>query len=493
MSGAALPFADRIAAFSAGWPRAGRFQVSNPADGTVLAEVPDLGRDETRAAIAAAEGAFPAWAARTAKDRCAILRRWHALILERQEWLAALLTLEQGKPLAEARAEILYGASFIEWFAEESRRVYGDVIPTHAQDKRLLVLKQPVGVVAAITPWNFPNAMVTRKAAPALAAGCTIVLKPAEETPLSAIALHGLALEAGMPEGVMSVITSNRPVEVGAALTGSEAVRKLSFTGSTEVGKLLMRQCGDTLKKLSLELGGNAPFIVFDDADLDAAVAGAVAAKFRNAGQTCVSANRIIVQAGIRDEFARRFHAAVAELRVGDGMSSAAEVGPLINAAAVDKVEKLLADAVARGATVVLGGARHARGTNFFQPTVLTGVTPAMDIARQEVFGPVASLLSFESEQEAVRIANDTRYGLVAYFYARDLNRVWRVAEALESGMVVLNSPNFSSEATPFGGVKESGIGREGSKYGLDGYVEIKFLCLGGIVPAGRPAFPPAA
>jgi succinate-semialdehyde dehydrogenase/glutarate-semialdehyde dehydrogenase len=488
-----VPFAERIQAYRAAHARNVDFAVANPATGELLAEVPDLGRAETLQAIGAAERAFPAWSARTAKDRCAILRRWHDAILANQGELAQLLTLEQGKPLAEARAEILYGASFVEWFAEEARRAYGDVIPTHAKDKRLLVLKQPVGVVGAITPWNFPNAMVTRKAAPALAAGCTIVLKPAEETPLSAIALQSLALEAGIPPGVMNTITSNRPAEVGAALTGSETVRKLSFTGSTEVGRLLMRQCGATLKKLSLELGGNAPFIVFDDADMDAAVSGAVAAKFRNAGQTCVSANRILVQAGIHDEFVQRLRRSVEALAVGDGMDAGTAVGPLINAAAVDKVERLVADALGRGAALATGGARHDCGGHFYRPTVLTGVTAAMAIAQQEVFGPVAPVLSFATEQDAVRIANDTRYGLVAYFYARDLNRVWRVAEALESGMVVLNSASFSSEATPFGGIKQSGFGREGSKYGLDDYVEIKFVCLGGMEPWPRPDQPPGA
>jgi succinate-semialdehyde dehydrogenase/glutarate-semialdehyde dehydrogenase len=493
MSARSLPLAALIGAYGARHVRAARFAVANPATGNTVAEVPDLGRDETLQAVAAAEREFPVWAARTAKDRCAVLRRWHDLILAHREELAELLTLEQGKPLTEARAEIGYGASFVEWFAEEGRRVYGDVIPTHAPDKRLLVLKQPVGVVGAITPWNFPVAMVTRKAAPALAAGCTLVLKPAEETPLCALALLALALEAGVPKGTLEVVTSSRPAEIGAALTGSEVVRKLSFTGSTEVGKLLMRQCGDTLKKISLELGGNAPFIVFDDSDLDVAVAGAVAAKFRNAGQTCVSANRILVQAGIHDEFARRFCTAVAGLAVGDGMEPGTDVGPLISAGAVDKVERLVADAVSRGAVIAAGGARHGRGGHFYRPTVLTGVTSGMSIAQQEVFGPVAPLLSFRDERDAVRMANDTRYGLVAYFYARGLNRVWRVAEGLECGMVVLNSPTFSSEATPFGGVKESGFGREGSKYGLDDYVEIKFLCLGGMDSRPGPGPLPAA
>jgi succinate-semialdehyde dehydrogenase/glutarate-semialdehyde dehydrogenase len=473
--------AGHISAWRARHAGAPGFPVRNPANGEVLAEVPDLGAGETRRSIEAAAAAMPAWTARTAKERAAVLRAWHALILHHHEDLARLLTLEQGKPLTEARGEVLYGAAFIEWFAEEGKRIYGDVIPTHQANKRLLVLKQPVGVVGAITPWNFPSAMISRKAAPALAAGCTVVLKPAEETPLSAIALCALALEAGVPEGVVNLVTSNRPAEVGAALTASETVRKISFTGSTEVGKLLMRQCGDTIKKLSLELGGNAPFIVFDDADLEAAVAGAVAAKFRNSGQTCVSANRILVQSTVMKPFAERFAAAVRALAVGDGLDAVTAVGPLINRAAVEKVESLVRDAVLNGAHIECGGARHARGGNFYEPTILTGVRPELAINRHEVFGPVAPLVAFDDEQEAIRIANDTRYGLVTYFYARELGRVWRVAEALEAGMVVLNDAWFSSEATPFGGVKESGIGREGSKYGIDDYVEIKYFCLGGI------------
>ncbi len=478
---AALPFAEAIGQFRAAHAAAATFTVRNPATGARLADVPDLGRMEAGHAIDLARKAFTGWAARTAKERCALLRGWHRLILDRQEELARLLTLEQGKPLAEARAEILYGLTFIEWFAEEARRVYGDIIPTHAADKRLLVLKQPVGVVGAITPWNFPNAMVTRKVAPALAAGCTIVLKPAEETPLSAIALHALALEAGIPAGVVNLVTTSRPGDIGEVLTASHDVRKLSFTGSTEVGRLLMRQCADTIKKLSLELGGNAPFIVFDDADMDAAVAGAIAAKFRNSGQTCVSANRILVQSRVYAAFAERFRSAVATLEVGDGMAPGTGVGPLINAAAVDKVERLVRDAVARGAKIVQGGARHALGGNFYQPTVLTDVRPDMAITGQEIFGPVAPLMVFDTDREAIHLANDTRYGLVSYFYAQDMSRIWRVAEALECGIVVLNSATFSSEATPFGGVKESGIGREGSKYGLDEYVEIKYFCMGGL------------
>lgn len=457
------------------------FPVFNPANGVRIAEVPDQGSEETRQAIQAARAAFPAWAALTAKERAKLLRRWHDLILAHQEELAILLTLEQGKPLAEARGEIAYGASFVEWFAEEGKRVYGDVIPTHAPDKRLLVLKQPIGVVGAVTPWNFPNAMITRKAAPALAAGCTIVLKPAEDTPLSALALALLAQRAGIPDGVLNVVTTSRPAEVAETLTASEDVRKMSFTGSTRVGKLLMRQCADTVKKLSLELGGNAPLIVFEDADLEVAVRCAVLAKYRNSGQTCVCPNRILVQSSVMEEFAGKFAAAVRGLAVGDGMNPKTVIGPLINQAAVAKVEGLVRGAVSKGARVVLGGSKHELGGNFYEPTVLTGVTTEMDIAHAEIFGPVATLFAFDTEENAIRLANDTPYGLVAYFFARDFGRIWRVSEALECGMVVLNEASFSSEATPFGGMKESGIGREGSRYGLDEYVEIKYVCLGGL------------
>jgi succinate-semialdehyde dehydrogenase/glutarate-semialdehyde dehydrogenase len=460
--------------------------VRNPSDGALLAYVPDMGREETRHAIEAAKGALPAWSARTARQRAQILRDWYNLILAHHDELARLLTLEQGKPLAEARSEILYGAAFVEWFAEEGKRLYGDVVPTPAPDKRLLVLKQPIGVVGAITPWNFPNAMVTRKIAPALAAGCTIVLKPAEDTPLSALALGELARRAGVPEGVVSIVTSSRARDVAEVLTSSPDVRKLSFTGSTQVGKMLMRQCSDTLKKLSLELGGNAPLIVFEDADLDAAVAGAIVSKFRNAGQTCVCANRILVHASVMQVFAAKFATAVAALRVGDGLQEGTTIGPLINEAAVSKVESLVREAVHGGAHTVAGGSRHANGGNFFSPTVLAGVTPDMAIAREEIFGPVAPLYAFETEAEALRIANDTPYGLAAYFYTRDLSRAFRVAEALEYGMVGLNEVTISNEAAPFGGVKESGIGREGSKYGLDDYVEIKYFCLGGLSSAAR-------
>ncbi|AMO37212.1 NADP-dependent succinate-semialdehyde dehydrogenase [Thauera humireducens] len=458
-----------------------RFDVLNPANGGVLASVPDMGAAETRRAIEAAAAALPAWRARTAKERAAILRKWFELIMAHQEDLAVLMTSEQGKPLAEARGEVAYGASFIEWFAEEGKRVYGDVIPAHGADKRILVLKEPIGVVAAITPWNFPIAMITRKAGPALAAGCTMVIKPAEDTPLCALALAELAERAGLPKGVLNIVTTMKAAEVGGELTANPIVRKLSFTGSTEVGKLLMRQSADTVKKVALELGGNAPFIVFDDADLDAAVAGAMASKYRNAGQTCVCANRLLVQDGIYDAFAARLAEAVAKLKVGPGLSGDVQQGPLINADAVAKVEELLGDAVAKGAKIVCGGKRHALGGTFFEPTIVTGLTPAMRIAREEIFGPVAPLFRFHTEDEAIRMANDTEFGLAAYFYARDIARVWRVAEGLEYGIVGINEGIISTEVAPFGGVKESGIGREGSKYGIDDFVEIKYLCMGGI------------
>ncbi|HNR61040.1 MAG TPA: NADP-dependent succinate-semialdehyde dehydrogenase [Thauera sp.] len=459
----------------------GSFDVTNPADGSRVGSVPDMGAAETRRAIAAADAALPAWRARTAKERAAILRRWYELILANQEDLAVLMSTEQGKPLAEARGEVVYGASFIEWFAEEGKRIYGDVIPSHGADKRIVVVKQAIGVVAAITPWNFPIAMITRKAGPALAAGCTMVIKPAEDTPLCALALAVLAERAGLPAGVLNIVTTNRAPEVGGELTANPAVRKLSFTGSTAVGKLLMRQCAGTVKKVALELGGNAPFIVFDDADLDAAVAGAMASKYRNAGQTCVCANRLLVQDGIYDAFAAKLAEAVARLKVGPGLSGEVQQGPLINADAVAKVEELLADAVDKGAQVLCGGKRHALGGNFYEPTIVTGVTAQMRVAREEIFGPVAPLFRFHSEEEAVRMANDTEFGLAAYFYARDIARVWRVAEALEYGIVGINEGIISTEVAPFGGVKESGIGREGSRYGIDDFVEIKYLCMGGI------------
>lgn len=457
------------------------FPVTNPANGAVLGHVPDMGAAETEQAIAAAQAAFADWAGQTAKQRAAVLKRWYDLILAAQEDLARLMTAEQGKPLAEARGEVVYGASFIEWFAEEGKRAYGDVIPSHKADARIVVLKQPIGVVAAITPWNFPNAMITRKVAPALAAGCPVVIKPAEDTPLSALALAVLAERAGFPKGIFNVITTARPAEVGGVLTRHPLVRKLSFTGSTEVGKLLMAQCAGTVKKVSLELGGNAPFIVFDDADLDAAVAGAMASKYRNAGQTCVCANRLLVQEGVYDAFAAKLAEAVAGLKVGPGLDGDTHQGPLINTEALDKVERLVEDAKAKGARVMTGGARHALGGTFYQPTILADVTPAMACFSEEIFGPVAPLYRFADEAEAIKLANDTPFGLAAYFYARDVGRVWRVAEKLDYGIVGINEGIISTEVAPFGGVKESGIGREGSKYGLDDFMELKYLCLGGL------------
>ncbi len=455
------------------------FAVTNPADGAEIGRVPDMGAAETRRAVAAAETALPAWRARTAKERAAVLRRWYELMLGHSEDLARLMTAEQGKPLPESRGEVAYGASFVEWFAEEGKRVYGDVIPAHAADKRIVTLKQPVGVFAAITPWNFPIAMITRKVAPGLAAGCTAVVKPAEDTPLSALALAELAARAGLPAGVLNVVTTALPAAVGGELTANPAVRKLSFTGSTEVGKLLMRQCAGTVKKISLELGGNAPFIVFDDADLGAAVDGAMASKYRNAGQTCVCANRILVQESVHDDFAARLVEAARGLQVGRGEADGVTIGPLINDDALAKVERLVAGAVEGGAEPLIGGERAEAGATFYQPTVLAGVTPDMAIANEEIFGPVAPLIRFRSEAEAIALANDTPYGLAAYFYARDVGRVWRVAEALEYGMVGVNEGLISTEVAPFGGVKESGIGREGSRYGIEEFLEVKYLCLG--------------
>jgi succinate-semialdehyde dehydrogenase/glutarate-semialdehyde dehydrogenase len=455
--------------------------VRNPATGALLGSVPDMGATETRRAIEAAQAAGPAWRELTAKKRGAILRRWHDLIVAHADDLALLMTSEQGKPLAEARGEALYAASFVEWFAEEGRRTYGDVIPQTMAGQRLIVLKQPVGVCAAITPWNFPAAMITRKVAPALAAGCTVVVKPAEQTPLTALALAVLAERAGFPAGVVNLVTgaaASAPV-IGGELTSNPLVRKLSFTGSTEVGRLLMAQCAPTLKKLSLELGGNAPFIVFDDADVDAAVAGALASKYRNAGQTCVCANRLLIQAGVYEEFATKLAAQVAQLKVGIGTEAGVTQGPLIDAQALEKVVAHVADAVAQGARVLTGGKRHERGGTFFEPTVLADVTPAMRCAREETFGPVAPLFKFRDEDEAIALANATEYGLASYFYARDLGRVWRVAEALEFGMVGVNVGLVGNEAAPFGGVKQSGSGREGSKYGIEEYLEIKYVCLG--------------
>jgi len=458
----------------------GTVDVNNPATNEQLGVVPNLGADETRAAIEAAAGALDDWKARTAKERSAILRRFSGLMMEHQEDLAVLMTAEQGKPLAESRGEIAYAASFIEWFAEEAKRVYGDVIPGPLHDRRIIVLKQPIGVVASITPWNFPAAMITRKIGPALAAGCTVVCKPASQTPFSALALAELGERAGLPAGALNVVTGNAR-EIGGELTGNPLVRKLTFTGSTETGKLLIRQCADTVKKVSMELGGNAPFIVFDDADIDAAVDGAIAAKYRNSGQTCVCANRILIQDGVYDEFAQKFAAASGALRVGDALAGEVDQGPLIDAAAVAKIEEHIADAVDKGATVVLGGKRHELGGTFFEPTVLTGVTSAMLVAREETFGPLAPLFRFESEDEAIAMANDTEFGLAAYAYTSDLGRSWRVPEKLEYGIVGINTGIISTEVAPFGGIKESGLGREGSKYGIDDYLEIKYVCIAGV------------
>ncbi len=456
----------------------GRIDVTNPATGELIGTVPNAGAAETRRAIEAAAKAFPAWAAKTAKERAAILRRWNDLMLANVDDLAALMTAEQGKPLAESKGEIAYAASFIEWFAEEGKRVYGDVIPGHQPDKRIVVLRQPIGVVAAITPWNFPAAMITRKAGPALAAGCTFVCKPATQTPYSALAMAELAERAGVPKGVFSVVTGSATV-IGGEMTSNPIVRKVTFTGSTEIGKKLMAQCAGTLKKLSLELGGNAPFIVFDDADLDAAVQGAIASKYRNTGQTCVCANRLLVQEGVYDAFVAKLADAVRKLRVGDGLKGPTEQGPLIDEKAVAKVEEHIADAVAKGGKVALGGRRHSLGGTFFEPTIVTHVTPDMLVAREETFGPIAPIFSFKDEQEAIRMANDTEFGLASYFYTRDLGRTWRVAEGLEYGIVGVNTGLISTEVAPFGGVKESGFGREGSKYGILDYTELKYLCIG--------------
>ncbi|MEO1246771.1 MAG: NAD-dependent succinate-semialdehyde dehydrogenase [Pseudomonadota bacterium] len=458
----------------------GRLDVDNPATGETLASVANCGEAETARAIHAAETALVSWRQKPAKTRSACLRRWYELCMQHQEDLARLLTAEMGKPLAESRGEIAYGSSYIEWFAEEAKRVYGDTIPAPSGDKRVVCIKQPVGVVACITPWNFPNAMLTRKIAPALAAGCTVVCKPANATPLSALALAELADRAGIPAGVINVLTG-KTREIGGELTSNPAVRKLTFTGSTEVGKLLMEQCAGTVKRTSMELGGNAPFIVFDDADLDAAVAGAMICKFRNAGQTCVCANRIFVQDGVYDAFARKFEAAIAGLRLGNGADDGVDLGPLITTEAANDVLEFIEDATAKGAELVTGGKRAANGDNFIEPTVLAGATPEMRVFSEEIFGPVAPLFRFSTEDEVIRMANDTNVGLASYFYSRDIGRVWRVAEALEYGIVGINEGIISNEMAPFGGVKESGQGREGSKYGLDDYLEIKYLCMGGI------------
>ncbi|WP_058034854.1 NADP-dependent succinate-semialdehyde dehydrogenase [Burkholderia pseudomallei] len=452
-------------------------EVRNPATGALIGTVPAMGAAETRRAIDAANAAWPAWRKKTAKERATILRKWHDLMIAHADDLALILTTEQGKPLAEAKGEIGYAASFLEWFAEEGKRVYGDTIPTPAADKRIVVTKEPVGVCAAITPWNFPAAMITRKVGPALAAGCPIVVKPAEATPFSALAMAVLAERAGVPAGVFSVVTGE-PKAIGGELTSNPIVRKLSFTGSTPVGRLLMAQCAATVKKVSLELGGNAPFIVFDDADLDAAVEGAIASKYRNSGQTCVCTNRFYVHEKVYDAFAEKLTAAVAKLKVGPGTEAGVVQGPLINGAAVRKVEAHIADALDKGARVTTGGQRHPLGHGFFEPTVLTGVTPDMKVAKEETFGPLAPLFRFSTEEEAIRYANDTEFGLAAYFYSRDIGRVWRVAEALEYGMVGINAGIISNEVAPFGGVKQSGLGREGSHYGIDDYVVIKYMCV---------------
>ena len=454
--------------------------VTNPATGELIAEVAKCGTAETRRMIEAAAAAQKLWAQSAVKERAVVLRRWFNLVMENQEDLAQILTAEQGKPLAEARVEIAYGANYIEWFSEESKRVYGDTIAPPANDKRLVVIKQPVGVVACITPWNFPNAMLTRKIAPALAAGCAVVCKPANATPLSALALMELAVRAGMPKGLMNIVTG-RTAEIGAELTGNPLVRKVTFTGSTPVGKQLMAECAQTVKRTSMELGGNAPFIVFNDADLDAAVQGALISKYRNAGQTCVCSNRLIIQSGVYDEFAEKLQSAVSALKVGNGADEGVNVGPLIDEKAATTVCEFIDDAVAKGATVALGGGRSELGGTFVQPTILTGVTRAMRVFSEEIFGPVAPLFKFETEAEVIEMANDTEFGLAAYFYSRDIGRVWRVAEQLEYGIVGVNEGIISNEMAPFGGVKESGGGREGSKYGLDDYLEIKYICMGGI------------
>ncbi len=454
--------------------------VVNPATGARIGIAPKMGAAETRRAIEAAAAAFPAWRAKTAKERSAILRKWYELMLANVDDLALILTSEQGKPLAEAKGEITIGAAYVEWFAEEAKRVYGDVIPTIGNDRRLVVVKEPVGVCAAITPWNFPSSMITRKVAPALAAGCTVVIKPAEATPFSAFALAELAHRAGFPPGVLNVVTGDAPA-IGGEMCANPTVRKLSFTGSTEVGRLLMKQVAPTIKKISLELGGNAPFVVFDDADLDAAADGAIIAKYRNAGQTCVCTNRFFVHERVYDEFAAKLTERVKALKVGPGTEAGVTQGPLIDAAALAKVEEHIADATAQGAAVATGGKRHALGGTFFAPTVLTGVTPAMRIFREETFGPVAPLIRFKTDAEVIELANRTEYGLASYFYSRDIGRIWRVAEALEYGMVGVNTGLITTEVAPFGGVKQSGLGREGSKYGIDEFVEVKYICFGGI------------
>ncbi len=454
------------------------FAVTNPARGDVIAQVADLTRAEVKRAIAAAETAMAEWKARTGKERAAVLRKWFDLMVANADDLATILTAEMGKPLAEARGEILYGAAFVEWFGEEAKRIYGETIPGHMRDKRITVLKQPVGVVASITPWNFPNAMIARKVAPALAAGCGFVGRPAAETPLSALSMAVLAERAGVPKGLMSIVTSSRSSDIGKEFCENPAVRKLTFTGSTEVGRILLKQAADQVMKCSMELGGNAPFIVFDDADLDAAVQGALLSKYRNNGQTCVCANRIYVQSGVYDAFAEKLRAAVAKMKVGDGLVAGTDLGPLINEAAVQKVEEHIADALAKGGTLLAGGRRHGNGGTYFEPTIVTGVTQAMKVAQEETFGPLAPLFRFDTEAEAIQYANDTIFGLACYFYARDVGRITRVQEALEYGIVGVNTGIISTEVAPFGGVKQSGLGREGSHFGIEDFLELKYICL---------------
>lgn len=458
-----------------------RFEVKNAYTKEVICTLPNMGAKETNMAIDAANQAWPSWRSMTAKERAGILKKWFELVMKNQEDLATLMTSEQGKPLAEARGEVGYGASFIEWFAEEGKRTYGDVIPTPANDRRILVIKQPIGVVAAITPWNFPIAMITRKCAPALAAGCPVVIKPASETPLSALALAELADQAGIPKGVLNVVVGTNASEIGTALTDSPIVRKLSFTGSTSIGKILTRNCADTMKKVSMELGGNAPFIVFDDADLDSAVAGAMISKFRNTGQTCVCSNRILVQDGIYDKFVAKLAEAVKTLEVGNGMMEGINQGPLINENALKKVQDHISDAVDKGAVIVTGGKPHSSGGTMFEPTVIGNVTTSMKVASEETFGPLAAVFKFSTEKQAIEMANDTEFGLASYFYTNDVNRIWRVSEALEYGMVGVNEGVISNEVAPFGGVKESGLGREGSHYGIDDFLELKYICMGGL------------
>jgi len=458
-----------------------RFEVKNAYTKEVICTLPNMGAKETNMAIDAANQAWPSWRSMTAKERAGILKKWFELVMKNQEDLATLMTSEQGKPLAEARGEVGYGASFIEWFAEEGKRTYGDVIPTPANDRRILVIKQPIGVVAAITPWNFPIAMITRKCAPALAAGCPVVIKPASETPLSALALAELADQAGIPKGVLNVVVGTNASEIGTALTDSPIVRKLSFTGSTAIGKILTRNCADTMKKVSMELGGNAPFIVFDDADLDSAVAGAMTSKFRNTGQTCVCSNRILVQDGIYDKFVAKLAEAVKTLEVGNGMKEGINQGPLINENALKKVQDHISDAVDKGAVIVTGGKPHSNGGTMFEPTVIGNVTTSMKVASEETFGPLAPVFKFSTEKQAIEMANDTEFGLASYFYTNDVNRIWRVSEALEYGMVGVNEGVISNEVAPFGGVKESGLGREGSHYGIDDFLELKYICMGGL------------